>query len=592
MDFWTKTLIPTLKESPADAEIRSHQYLLRAGLIRKTGGGLYSFLPLGLRALRKIEAICREELHTGGAVEILMTAIHPADQWRKGPRWKAAREVMYRVDGAGEGTERPDEPQYVLGPTHEEIVTGLAAAEISSYRDLPKNVYQIQTKFRNEIRPRFGLMRAREFLMKDGYSFDVSDEAAIETYGRMRAAYERFFTRLGVDFVVVEADTGVMGGSYSHEFMVPAEVGDDDVLYCPESGYASNREKARSGLVPADLPVAPEPAPCEEFPTPGVKTIADLGREPFGIGPERQFKTLVMIGDDTPFIVVLRGEDDLEEAKLGQLGFQLVRPATEEEIRSVMGAGPGSLGALKGRIPGRERLAGIFADEAVKLIGDGVTGANRDGVHLRNVHWSRDLDIDRFADFRTVRAGEPCPLSGHPLKMNRAIEVGHIFKLGTKYSEAFEATFTDEQGKVRPMVMGCYGIGISRTLQAIIEQKSDAKGILWPFAVAPYEVVVTLLDPDQEEAREVALRIARLAEKEGADVLIDDRAERPGVKFNDADLIGFPLRFVVGARGLKSGQVEVKSRSAAEAEMIALDALESRLPGLLRDRYVSLNHPS
>ncbi|MCH8541113.1 MAG: proline--tRNA ligase [Opitutales bacterium] len=583
MDFWTRTFIPTLKESPADAEIRSHQYLLRAGLIRKTGSGLYSFLPLGLRSLRKIEAICREELHRAGAVELQMTAIHPAEIWQRGPRWQAAREVMYRVDSAGQGQTGAEDPQYVLGPTHEEIITTLAAAEIDSYRDLPKNFYQIQTKFRNEIRPRFGLMRAKEFLMKDGYSFDVSDEAAIETYGKMRTAYEAFFSRLGVEFVVVEADTGVMGGSYSHEFMVPAEVGDDDILFCLESGYASNREKARSRLIPDEL-VDPEPeGALEDFATPEVKTIADLTREPFSVPAEKQFKTLLYIGDDQPFVIVLRGQDDLEEAKLNSLGFQLIRPATEEEIKKIFGASPGSLGALKGRLPGRKKLAGIFADEAIHLIGNGVTGANKDGFHTRKVNVQRDLDIDRFGDFRQVQPGEPCPLSGKPLQMRRAIEVGHIFKLGTKYSEAFEARFNDEKGQTKPLVMGCYGIGVSRTLQAVIEQKSDDKGIVWPFAVAPYQVLITLLDPDQEEASKVATTLAEAAESVGADVLIDDRKERPGVKFNDADLIGIPLRIVVGARGLKSGELEARIRATGENRSLPLAEAPASLCQLLAE---------
>ncbi len=580
MHYWSQSYIPTLKESPADAEIASHRLLLRAGLIRKIGGGLYAWLPAGVRALRKIETICREEMNRGGAAEVFLPAIHPAELWKRGPRWDAAREVMYRVESASAEVSPGafgDEPDFVLGPTHEEVITSLVANELTSYRDLPKNLYQIQTKFRNEIRPRFGLMRAREFIMKDGYSFDATDEAAIETYHRMREAYEAFFGRCGLNFVVVEADTGVMGGSYSHEFMVPAEVGDDDIIFCRESGYASNREKARSAVMPEDVaPVGPE-GETEAFPTPGVTTIAGLEAAPYNIPAGKQFKTLVYIGDGKPFLVVLRGGDDLEEAKLGTLGFQKLRPAEAKEVVEVMGAEPGSLGAVRGTIREPERLAGIYADETVRLIGNGVTGANRDGYHLKNVNVARDLEITAFGDFRSVRAGEPCPLCGAPLEMARAIEVGHIFKLGTKYSESFEAFYTDAEGKSRPMVMGCYGIGISRTLQAVIEQSHDDRGVVWPWHVAPYQVLIVLLDPDLKEARDLGSSLGRAAEAAGADVLVDDRKERPGVKFNDADLVGFPLRIVVGGRGLKEGVVELKERKSGEMEKIPQDEAEAAI---------------
>ncbi len=568
MEFWSKNLIPTLKESPADAEIASHKLLLRAGLIRKIGAGVYAYLPLGLRVLRKIEKICREEMNRAGATELLMPALHPVDFWQRGPRWDAAREVMYAVsDASAEGEGRKaHEIQQVLGPTHEEIVTPLIGHEITSYRDLPKNVYQIQTKFRNEIRPRFGLMRAREFLMKDGYSFDATDEGATEVYHAMRSAYEAFFSRCGLRFVMVEADTGVMGGSFSHEFMVPAEIGDDDVVYCEESGYSANREKARSGLMPEEFADAEPVGELEEFATPGVTTIAGLEEAPYHIPAGEQFKTLVYICDGKPVVIILRGQDELEEAKLGSLGFSLFRPATPEEVIDVMGAQPGSLGAIRGTIRNPDKLAGVFADETIRLIGNGVTGANKDGFHVRNVNVKRDLAITRFGDFRSVQAGEPCPLSGKPLQIRRAIEVGHIFKLGTKYTEAFEATYTDESGQARPIVMGCYGIGISRTFQAVIEQCHDADGIIWPWSVAPYHVEIVLLDPSDETVRETGLGLARAAKDAGAEVLIDDREERPGVKFKDADLIGIPLRVTVGGRGLKEGIVELKLRAGGDVE--------------------------
>jgi prolyl-tRNA synthetase len=582
MIFWSRTFIPTLKESPAEAEIASHRLLLRAGLVRKLGSGLYTYLPLGLRTLGKIAQMCREEMERAGAIEVQMPNIHPADLWRQGPRWPAAREIMYRADHAGAGQRPAAEPEYVLGPTHEEVITPLVQAEISSYRDLPKNFFQIGTKFRNEIRPRYGLMRAREFLMKDAYSFDADDAGATRSYQAMKEAYERFFQRVGLKTIAVEADTGVMGGSFSHEFMVPAEVGDDDVVYSDEGGYAANREKATSGIVPAGLADAPPEGKMEKFATPGVATIAALAAAPHSVPAEHQFKTLVYVGDGKLFIVILRGDDELEEAKLGALGFILRRPATAEEIEPVLGAKPGSLGAVKGTIKDPSVLAGVFADHAIRLIGNGVTGANEEGFHLRRVNVGRDLAITRFGDFRRVRAGEPCPRSGSPLKIARAIEVGHAFKLGTKYSEKFGASYQDDNKQTHLMVMGCYGIGISRTLQACIEQFHDADGIVWPWNSAPFQVLVCLLDPADAAAAALAKRLAEAAEQAGADVLVDDRAERPGVKFKDADLIGIPLRLTVGAKGLKDGVFELKWRRSKEVQRIPVAGAEAGVAAAVR----------
>ena len=584
MPLWSGFFLPPLKESPADAEIASHKLLVRAGLVRKLSGGLYTFMPLGLRVMQKLTQICREEMNAASAIELWMPHVHPAENWQEGPRWAAAREIMFRVDSAGDGKRSSREPEFVLGPTHEEIITPLVKSEITSYRDLPKNFYQIATKFRNEIRPRYGLMRAREFVMMDAYSFDVNDDAAVKSYFGMKAAYEAFFRRLGILAIAVEADTGVMGGSFSHEFMVPAEIGDDDIIYCEESGYAANREKATSALVPADFADAPAGGAVEAFDTPGVVTIAALEAAPYAVPADRQFKTLVYIGDGKPFIVILRGSDELEEAKLGQLGFGLFRPATPEEIEPVLGAKPGSLGAVRGTIANPAALAGVFADHAIRLIGNGTTGANRDGVHLRNVNVTRDLAIDRFGDFRKVRAGEPCPKSGLPLKSRRGIEVGHLFKLGTKYSEKYGAVYTDDQKQSHLMVMGCYGIGISRTLQAIIEQSHDADGIIWPWSVAPFHVLICVLDPQVAEAMDLARSLAAEAERHGAEVLIDDRNERPGVKFKDADLIGLPLRVTIGGKGLKEGVVEFKSRTAKEAVKIPLAEAAAKLAALIEEK--------
>lgn len=577
MKRWSQTFIPTLKESPAEAEIVSHQLLLRAGLVRRLGGGIYIYLPLGFRVMEKIKQICREEMEAGGAIELFMPHIHPAELWQTGPRWNAARELMFSAGSASATAKPTADPQYVLGPTHEEVITPMVASEITSYRDLPRNFFQIQTKFRNEIRPRYGLMRAREFVMKDGYSFDATDEGANQSYRKMEAAYERFFKRCGLNFISVEADTGVMGGSFSHEFMVPAEVGDDDIVTCESCCYAANREKATSALVPADLADAEPAGAIEEFATPGVTTIADLAKLPYEVAADQQFKTLVFIGDEKPFVVILRGCDDLEEAKLGALGFQHFRPATPEEIKPVMGANPGSLGAVRGTIANEGPLAGIFADHAVRMIDNGVTGANKDGFHLRNVNVKRDLAISSFGDFRRVVEGEPCVKSGHPLKIVRGIEVGHVFKLGTKYSEAFNARYTDDQKQTRPIIMGSYGIGISRTFQAIIEQGHDKDGIIWPWPVAPYQVLICVLDPQLPEAMEVVEKLSAVAEQAGADVLVDDREERPGVKFKDADLIGIPLRLTVSKRGLGDGVVELKWRSEKDFTKIPIPEAEQRL---------------
>ena len=584
MKFWSRYFIPTLKESPSDAEIASHRLLIRAGLVRKLGGGLYTFLPMGLRVMQKVSQICREEMERSGAIELLMPHIHPAEFWADGPRWGPVREIMFRVDSAGDGKRGPREPEYVLGPTHEEVITPLVKAEISSYRDLPKCFFQIGTKFRNEIRPRFGLMRAREFVMMDGYSFDADDAGAVRSYMAMKAAYEAFFKRIGTQAISVEADTGVMGGSFSHEFMIPAEVGDDDLFYNEESGYAANREKARSSIIPEGLADAAPVGALEEFATPGVVTIAALEAAPFGVPADKQFKTLIMVGDGKLFAVVLRGCDDLEEAKLGSLGFALVRPATPEEIEPVMGAKPGSLGAVKGTLKTPSALAGIYGDHALRLVGNGTTGANKDGAHLRNVNVTRDLGITKFGDFRHVKAGEPDPIGGRPLQVRRGIEVGHIFKLGTKYSERIDAGYTDDKKERHLFVMGCYGIGISRTVQAIIEQGHDADGIVWPWAIAPFQVLICLLDPQDAEASLIATKLATAAENAGADVLVDDRAERPGVKFKDADLIGVPLRITVGGRGIKEGVVEMKWRGAKEVVKIPLNESEATIGQVVRDK--------
>lgn len=552
---WTQTLIPTLKETPADAEITSHKLLLRAGLIRKLTGGLYTFMPMGLKVLRKIEQIVREEMDRAGALEVLMPALQPPEIWQQSGRYETAADVLYKVRDRAK-------KEWVLGPTHEEVVTLLAAGEINSYRQMPKNFYQIQVKFRDEIRPRFGLMRAKEFIMKDAYSFDTTDAGAQASYQRMYDAYTRIFQRCGLKAFPVEADTGVIGGKFSHEFMVPAETGENDVVYCEACGYAANIEKATSGI---PRTAAREiGAPVEKFATPGVVTIEALSKAPYGVPANRQIKTLVYIADSKPVLILVRGDDQLNENKLiAMTGAVQVRPADVKNADDLahftaLGALPGSLGAVTGVPSGWQ----VLADERLRGANDMTTGANEDGYHLRNVSVERDIRVTGWHDLRTVAAGEPCVKCAKPLKIRRAIEVGHVFKLGTKYSEKMNAYFLDEQGKSSPCVMGCYGIGVTRTLQAVIEQSNDKDGIIWPLAVAPYQVCVTPLgvapgSPTMVVAEKLYAELAAA----GVEVILDDRDERPGVKFKDADLVGFPLRLGIGEKSLAKGEVEIKPRS-------------------------------
>src|ERR1022692_472379 len=588
---WTQTLIPTLREAPADAEIVSHKLLLRAGLIRKLAGGVYTFLPLGLRALRKVEQIIRDELDRAGAIEVLMPALQPKEIWEQSGRAETASNVLFKVkDGANR--------EWFLSPTAEEVITTLAANEINSYRQLPKNFYQISLKFRDEIRPRFGLMRAKEFIMKDAYSFDTTDEGAMESYKKMYDAYTRIFARCGLKAFPVEADTGVIGGSHSHEFMVPAETGENEVAFCEACGYAANLEKATSGIprtAARELGAA-----IEKFATPGVVTIEALSKAPYSVPANRQIKTLVYIAGSKPIIILIRGDDQLNETKFAaKTGAVAVRPATPEEILLLLGAKPGSLGAvastLERRAPSRqenqtsqpaETVLGapkIYADERLRGANDMTTGANEDGFHLKNVSIGRDIKVTAWLDLRTVSAGEPCVKCGKPLKIRRAIEVGHVFKLGTKYSEKLNATFLDVDGSRKHLVMGCYGIGLTRTLQAIIEQGNDKDGVIWPLSVAPYQVCITPLGiaPESETMRLAEKFYAELT-AHGVDVILDDRDERPGVKFKDSELVGFPIRLGLGEKSLAKGEVEIKPRTGV-VQFVKIEAALDTVLKLVAD---------
>jgi prolyl-tRNA synthetase len=567
--YWTQTFIPTLKETPADAEIISHKLLLRAGLIRKLTGGLYTFLPLGLRALRKVERIVREEMDRAGAMEVLMPALQPPEIWQKTGRYESARDVLFKVRDRAR-------KEWLLGPTHEEVITSLVAGEINSYRQLPRNFYQVQTKFRDEIRPRFGLMRAKEFIMKDAYSFDATDDAAQASYHRMYDAYVRIFQRCGLKAMPVEADTGVMGGKFSHEFMVPADTGENEVAYCDGCGYAANAEKAASRAEPEPEAGAEGAGELERFPTPGVLTIEGLTQAPYSVSAKRQIKTLVYLADGKPILALLRGDHTLNEAKLaGALGTANLRPATVEEIVAALGAHPGSLGAV-----GVTQFP-VFADDVLRGTTGMTTGANEDGFHVRHVSLDRDIRVAGWTDLRLVAAGEPCRRCGTALRVQRAIEVGHVFKLGTKYSEALGAVFLDESGVQRPAIMGCYGIGVTRTLQAIIEQSNDKDGIIWPVGVAPYAVCITpLAVKPGSPAMNLAETIYQELSANGVDVILDDRDERPGVKFKDADLVGFPLRVAMGEKSLARSEVEIKVRGGEMISVPVKDVVSKVLEGL------------
>ena len=531
--------------------------------------------------MQKIQQIVREEMDRAGAQEVLMPALQPTDIWEQSGRYETASDVLFKV------ADRADK-EWVLGPTHEEVITTLVAGEINSYRQMPKNFYQIQTKFRDEIRPRFGLMRAKEFIMKDAHSFDVSDDLASESYRKMYDAYARIFKRCGLQSFPVEADTGVIGGSLSHEFMVPAETGENDVVYCESGDYAANIEKATSAGPAKSTPSESIGDAPEKFETPGVTTIEALAKDPFNVAAHEQIKTLVYIVNDKVVIALVRGDDQLNEAKFAcALGTTTFRAAAPAEIFDALGASPGSLGAVNG-VADNEKISAIYADEVLRGAKGMTTGANEDGYHLRHVDIDRDMERIQWEDLRTVNAGEACVATGKPLKIRRAIEVGHVFKLGTKYSKSLNATFLDENGKSQLCVMGCYGIGVTRTLQAVIEQSNDKFGIIWPISVAPFQICITALDvePDSEPMK-LAQEYYQALTDQGFEVILDDRKERPGFKFKDSELVGIPLRLAIGEKSLKNGEVEIKPRGG-ELEKVSKDAALERVAELAKSMAAEL----
>ncbi len=564
-------LLNTLKEDPRDAEVPSHRLMLRAGMIKRLASGIYSYLPYGLKALRRVENIVRQEMDNAGSQEVLLPGVQPSELWKESGRWDLyGKELLRFKDRKG--------AEFCLGPTHEEVITDLARREVTSYKDLPLILYQIQTKFRDEIRPRFGIMRAREFIMKDAYSFDRDDASAEKSYEIMFNTYERIFNRCGLDFKPVEADTGSIGGSFSHEFMVLAETGEDMILSCNNCKYAANVERAESlGPDSIGFSQAPKGKPNKVH-TPGVKTISQVC-EFLGVKQEKLVKTLVYNTSSGPVAAMVRGDHDVNEAKLRTLlGVSWIELADDKTVQEVTGAPVGFAGPVGLGIK-------VVADLSLVDGSPYVTGANEEDYHLTNVWLSRDARIDLVGDIRFTQPGEPCPrCKKGTLQGIRGIEVGHVFKLGLKYSKAMNAVFTDVDGEVKPMVMGCYGIGIGRTVAAAIEQNHDDSGIIFPVSIAPYPVLVLPVDVKQGPVMEHALRIYEDLKTAGIDVMMDDRDERPGVKFKDADLVGVPYRITVGKRSLDRGVVEVKERSTGKVEDVNPDNVVGYCRSILKDK--------
>jgi prolyl-tRNA synthetase len=581
---WSQYFIPTLREDPADAEVVSHRLLLRAGFIRQLGSGIYSLLPLGWRVAQRASKVLREEMEAIGGQEFFLPALHPAEVWKESGRWEVMGQTMFRLkDRKG--------ADMCLGMTHEEVFTSIARHEIRSYKQLPQVWYQIQTKFRDEERPKSGLIRVRQFIMKDAYSFDVDKAGLDKSFEDQRQAYKNIFDRCGIKYHIVEASSGAMGGSASNEFMARTDAGEDLIAVCENCGYSGNLEKATS-KIPLIEDEAGLDAP-EEFPTPGVRTIEDLTNFPGGAPAERQIKTLVYVATDGatqeqyPVLALLRGDHQLHEVKLGDtLGASQVRAAHPEEISSLLGASAGSLGGVGARekaAASKQKLR-IIADSSLKGRRAMTTGANRDEHHLRGVEIERDIKPDTWADLRTVQKGEACPnCEAGTLDIFKAMEIGHIFKLGTKYSEKMGATVLTQEGKEVPIMMGSYGIGVERIMAAAVEQRHDADGIVWPRSIAPFDVIVTVTNVKQKEITDAGEQLYANLRAAGLEVLLDDRDERAGVKFKDADLIGLPLRVAIGARSLAAGGAEWKLRREASAETVPLDRVGARAAELARE---------
>jgi prolyl-tRNA synthetase len=568
--LWSKTLIPTLKEDPADAEVISHKLLVRAGFIRQVSRGVYDYFPLALRVIRKIEQIVREEMNRAGAQELLMPISSPAELWQESGRWEIYGKELLRFKDR-------NERDFCLGPTHEEIVTDLVRRSVRSYRELPFNLYQIQTKFRDELRPRFGLMRGREFIMKDAYSFHTDVEDCRREYDNMVQTYKRIFTRCGLSFRPVEADTGAIGGSQSHEFQVLAESGEDAIVSCNTCDYAANVEKAEvKAARPAARDIAEESPPLEKVATPGKRSVAEVS-EHLKLPAENFIKTLVYKTDGGEFVAALvRGDHEINELKLRTiLGAREVALADEAAVTAAAGVAPGFLGPIGLKLR-------MIADLSVHGMRAAATGANEADAHFIQVDQERDFTPSAFADLRLATGGDPCPRCEHGrLEAHRGIEVGQVFYLGTKYSVAMGATYLDAEGRERPIEMGCYGIGISRLVAAAIEQNHDANGMIWPFSLAPFQVLILPINYKDKAIHEAADKLYRELQQNGVEVLLDDRDERPGVKFKDADLVGIPLRVTIGAKALEKGCIELRSRRDGKTEEIPASDAVGKISAIL-----------
>lgn len=554
---WTQTLIPTLRQPPKDAEAASHKMALRAGLIRQLSSGVYSYLPLGFRVLQKVIRIVREEMARAGSEEVLMPALHPADLWKKSGRFETLGDDKISFKNrAGH--------EFVLGPTHEEVITEMVGAYLKSHRDLPLNLYQIQTKFRDEARPRFGVIRTKEFIMKDAYSFHTNFEDLDKTYQKMAEAYRNIFTRCGIKFQIVSADSGMMGGSMSQEFMVECPYGEDRVAKSSK-GYMASLDIAQRAEVPAAAPAVSSNA-VEAFDTPNLRTIEEITNR-FKLKPTQMIKTIIYMADGQPVAALVRGDSEVNESKFRKLlGVKTLKAATSPEILQATGAPVGFAGPSGLKIP-------MYADWDLRSGSDYVTGANEKDKHFKNVNLGRDFNPTAFGDIRYVKEGDVAVDGGGNLQLVTTMEIGHIFKLGTRYSDSIGAFYLDEKGERRSAIMGCYGIGVNRILASAIEEHHDEKGIKWPDAIAPFDVEVITVNQGDEPTRLAAEKIVAQLEAQGKDVLYDDRDERAGVKFNDADLIGIPLQIIVGERNLKENKVEVKNRRTGETKLVALDAV-------------------
>lgn len=559
---YSELFLPTGREVPSDAELVSHQLMIRAGMMRKLTSGIYSYLPLGYRVIRKVEQIVREEMNRAGAQEVFLPMVQPAELWQESGRWIHYGKELLRL------RDRHDR-EYCLGPTHEEVITDLVRNEIKTYRQLPRNLYQIQTKFRDEIRPRFGVMRCREFGMKDAYSFDPDEAGAEVSYRKMFDAYNRIFTRCGLNFRPVEADSGSIGGSYSHEFMVMADSGEDAIYFCNACQYAANLEKAELAKPEAELP-AGSALLLEEVHTPGVRTIEEVCGY-LHVRPEEVVKTLIFAADGEPVAVLIRGDREVNEVKVrNYLGCDALELASDDMIFKVSRSPRGFAGAIGIK-------ARIIADHSLMGASAVVMGANREDYHLSHVNPGRDFKVENYADLCVIRQSDPCPRCGGKISFARGIEVGHVFKLGTKYSKAMKALYLDRNGREQTMVMGCYGIGIGRTVAAAIEQNHDADGIVWPLPLAPYPVIITPVNVNEKPLLETAEKIYLSLVEKGVDVLLDDRDERAGVKFKDADLIGIPFRVTIGPKKLSEGKVEIRYRRSGEVKTLTVSEVEAFL---------------